>query len=135
MEKERFIERILETENLTDELEDSDANWLLEWGTGQLDRVLQGATDEDTAGGKVNALMAVMRKINRILGSRERKAPQDLVADLEALTGLHAAAFGEARQPTPADYTAAAIELPKFPSRQALELLARWGDQPVAGDQ
>ena len=53
MEKECFIERILETENLTDELEDADARWLLDWGIQNLDEVLSSTQDEETAGNKV----------------------------------------------------------------------------------
>ncbi len=94
MNKERFKERILETENLTDELEDDDANWLIDWGIARLDTVLQGAADEETAGNRVNALMAVMRKINRIAGSYARQSPQDLAGELAALRDLFAAVSG-----------------------------------------
>ncbi len=94
MDKERYTERILETENLTDELEDADANWLLDWGTARLDTVLQGVKDEETAGNRVNALMAVMRKINRITGGYASQSPQALAEDLAALRDLFAAAFG-----------------------------------------
>ncbi len=94
MDKERFTERILETENLTDELEDADANWLLDWGIARLDAVLLGVKDEETAGNRVNALMAVMRKINRITGSYTSQSPQALAEDLAALHDLFAAAFG-----------------------------------------
>lgn len=127
MEKERFVERMLETENLTDELEDADARWLLEWGTGQIDRVLEGIYEDEAAGSKVNALMAVVRKINRMVGSREKRASQDLAADLMTLTGLFEAAFGAARPVTPADCMAAAVQLAALPARQALETLTRWG--------
>lgn len=75
MDKERFIEQILETENLTDTLEDNDASWLLDWGIGKLDTVLQGITDRETAGRCVSALMAVMRKMNTIVGSYADKTP------------------------------------------------------------
>jgi hypothetical protein len=127
MEKERFIERMLETENLTDELEDRDANWLLDWGIGMLDQALEGIAGDEAAGGKVNALMAVMRKINRITGNRENRDTQNLAADLLTLTGLFEAAFGAARPVTAAECAAAAAQLPALPSRQSLELLTAWG--------
>jgi len=127
MEKEIYVERLLETENLTDELEDQDANWLLEWGIARLDRALEGATDEETAGSRVNALMAVMRKINRVAGSRTERTPEDLAEDLTALTGLFEAAFGSARRRAPSEAEAAAARLPGLPTRQALELLIGWG--------
>jgi hypothetical protein len=40
MDKTIFKDRILETKNLTDELEDADADWLLNWGINVLDQVL-----------------------------------------------------------------------------------------------
>jgi hypothetical protein len=92
MDKARFKERILETENLTDELEDIEANWLLNWGISHLDDVL--GADPIAAGDRVNALMAVMRKINRIAGNYASKDPQDLVEDLSSLNDLYLAAFG-----------------------------------------
>jgi hypothetical protein len=99
MDKERFTERILETENLTDELEDADASWLLDWGIARLDQVLEGAQDQETAGSRVNALMAVMRKINRIVGSYADKSPQRLAQDLAELRDLFSTAFSSAGRP------------------------------------
>ena len=133
MDKQLFVERILETENLTDELDDSDANWLLDWGIGRLDQVLQGATDEDSAGERVNALMAVMRKMNRIVGSYTGKSTPDLAEDLAALDGLFAQAFGRAVGNEPSKgYEQAAENVAKLPTRQALEYLA--GDPFSAAD-
>lgn len=157
LDKERFIERMLETENLTDELEDADASWLLDWGIGKLDEVLQGSGEEDTdantaaaaaaaeaavaAGSRVNALMAVMRKINRIVGSYADKSPQALARDLRGLYGLFDTAFretGHAAQAAPdstpqpeepeappVDFEAAADHLSQLAPRQALEFLAQ----------
>ena len=134
MEKRRFVERILETENLTDQLEDAEANLLLEWGTAQLDGILQGIEDEEAAGARVNALMAVMRKINRILGSREDTAAEDLEADLLALSGLLTSAFGitDSRKVNALDkveINRAVAQLPGLPARQALEFLMGWGSR------
>ena len=134
MEKRRFVERILETENLTDQLEDAEANLLLEWGTAQLDGILQGIEDEEAAGARVNALMAVMRKINRILGSREDTAAEDLEADLLALSGLLTSAFGitDSRKVNALDkveINRAVEQLPGLPARQALEFLMGWGSR------
>jgi hypothetical protein len=47
MDRQTASERITETENLTDGLEDDDANWLLDWGIARVDRLLAGITDED----------------------------------------------------------------------------------------
>ncbi len=129
MEKERFIERILETENLTSELEDPEANWLLNWGIQQLDQVLVSVEDEETAGDRVNALMAVMRKINRIAGSYTGADPANLASDLAELDELFSLALLSASNPepgnTPAAFEALASSLTRLPIRQALETLTK----------
>lgn len=127
MDKERFTERILETENLTDELEDADANWLLDWGVNKLDTVLQNSPDDETSGSRVNALMAVMRKINRIVGGYADKSPASLAEDLSSLRDLFATAFETAGVPvlekTPTENDAAAKSLSALTPRQVLEFL------------
>ncbi|HVN53711.1 MAG TPA: hypothetical protein VMT46_05225 [Anaerolineaceae bacterium] len=94
MDKQPYIDRILETENLTDELEDAEANTLINWGVAQLDRVLQGADDPEEGGRRVNNLMAVMRKINRILGGYKSKSSKALAKDIADLRRLTAQASG-----------------------------------------
>jgi hypothetical protein len=136
MDKTQFVERILETENLTDELEDAEANLLLDWGAAQLDRILQGMVDEESAGLQVNALMAVMRKINRILGSREGASPKYLEADLMALSGLVSSAFGKNNSENSPfqhkmEIDRAVAQLPGLPAHQALELLVDWVSQAI----
>lgn len=69
MDTSRYIDRILETENLTDNLEDDDANVLIDWGVGHLNTVIGESGDEEVAGSQVMALMNVMRSINRIIGN------------------------------------------------------------------
>jgi hypothetical protein len=139
MDKRLFVDRILETENLTDQLEDAEANLLLDWGTAQLDRVLQGMEDAEAAGARVNTLMAVMRKINRILGSREDTAAETLEADLFALSGLISSAFGTAgsgneKSIDKEEIGRAAAQLPGLPARQALELLVGWGSEAKSAE-
>ncbi len=130
MEKQPFIDRILETENLSDELQDADANWLLNWGINQLDVVLKDTNDLETAGAKTNGLMAVMRKINRICGSYANKLPADLSQDLVALQLLHNAAFGQTFASLPDELLKkTAARLVKLPVRQVLETLTRPGFQ------
>jgi hypothetical protein len=135
MDTERYKERILETENLTDELEDSDANFLLDWGFGKLDRVLEGNEDAESGGERVNALMAVMRKINRIIGAYSEKDTAELQEDLSALDGLFERAFSPTRAQddpealesriSPANQEPAAAQLARLAPRQALEYLTQ----------
>ena len=129
MDKQPFIERMLELENLTDELEDEEASWLLEWGTSQMESVLAGIEDSETAGNRANALMAVMRKINRIAGSYKDKDPHSLAVELADLGLLCQQAFGPAggqAQIKPAALDEAAQKLARLTTQQALEFLTRW---------
>lgn len=121
-----YIERMLEIENLTDELEDRQARQLLEWGTAQLNRLLQSYTEPDLAGEKANALYAVLRKINRLHGARADKEPAALVSDLAALAELAAGAYGVSPRQTPADCETAAARLPALEADPALALLTAW---------
>ena len=124
MDKEHFIEQILETENLTDALDDNDASWLLDWGIGKLDTVLQGITDRETAGRRVSALMAVMRKMNAIVGSYPDKESHTLEEDLAVLQDLFDAAFPSKKSsPARPDFAEAAVRLSQLSSRQVFEYL------------
>ncbi len=125
MDKERYIEQMLETENLTDALEDDDASWLLNWGASKLDEILQGVTNSETAGSRAGALMAVMRKMNTIVGNYSEKDPQALAQDLASLQGLYMAAFPSKTRPLARpDFTEAAVRLSQLSTRQALEYLS-----------
>ena len=78
--------------------------------------------------------MAVMRKINRILGSREDTAAEDLEADLLALSGLLTSAFGitdsgKVNALDKVEINRAVAQLPGLPARQALEFLMGWGSR------
>ncbi len=131
MDKARYVERILEAENLTDELEDAQANWLLDWGIGQLDGLLVDITDEELAGARVNALMAVMRKINRLAGSRQRHNPAELAADFATLADLWARARDRQPSATPAECEAAALHFAHLPLEEALKFAVDWSVKAV----
>jgi len=132
MDKQLYVERMLETENLTDELEDPDAKWLLDWGIAQLDQFLPAIAEEETADEKVTALMSLLRKINRMVGSRLDKSPQALASDLVTLTALFTEVYGAARTTSDAEVTPAAGRLHQAVAHEALELLTGWGQQPGA---
>ena len=127
MDKKLFVERMLETENLTDELQDPSANWLLNWGIGLLDVLLKDATDEEAAGLKVNALMAVMRKINRMVGIRLDKDPAALASDFKMLAALAGELYECNPDVSPAKCQSAAAHLHGLSAEQlAVEFTARW---------
>jgi hypothetical protein len=95
MDKKIFIERLVETENLTDELDDQDAKWLLDWGVRHLDDTLLGVTDEDTATHRITALMAIMRHTNHLVGNRRNAGPEILESEQKTLGQLFSEAFGQ----------------------------------------
>jgi hypothetical protein len=70
-----FIDKMLETENLTDALEDEQANFLFNWGVDKLKQKLGEFTDSEAAGEYTNALMGFMRYLNQIAGDLENLQP------------------------------------------------------------
>ena len=126
MEEQAAIDRILETENLTDALEDEQANRLLNWGIQRVPGLVGGVADDEFAGGKVNQLMAVMRKINQLIGGRESKTVDELAADIQALAERYQGAFGSAPQTSSAEYIAFAGQIAEKPADEALEALIEW---------
>ena len=126
MDEKIFVARILENENLTSNLVDEDANWLLKWGTSQVKGLVQGIGDMDAAGEKVNALMAVMRKMNRMVGEGDWPPADELVPELEALAELSAQAFGTSHSMSTAEWEAVANQLTKMTPPQALQFLVEW---------
>ena len=133
MVRQKFIDQILESENLTDELEDSEAKWLLNWGIDQVDQILYGIKDENLAAAKTTALMAVIRKINRIEGWRQQKDSKDLALDLADLRSLFSDAFGLRSKTSANDCLATARQIKSLNSSQEIILLlTRWGRSPTS---
>jgi hypothetical protein len=121
-----LTDRILENENLTSNLEDEAADRLLRWGTSRVESLVQGMDDEEQAGEAVNALMAVMRKVNRIAGNTESAVAEEIVPDLETLLELYAKVSGQAGPAEPADLQATATQLAGASTEQALNTLLDW---------
>ena len=124
LDQKIFVDRILENENLTSSLVDEDANWLLKWGTGQVKGLVQGIGDVDVAGEKVNALMAVMRKMNRLVGEGDWPPVDELIPELETLAELSTQAFGIPHTMSTAEWEAMANQLTQMTPPQALQFLA-----------
>jgi|GEM_PF-5270551 len=123
MEPERFAERMLEAENLTDELEDGEAQRLLDWGLAELGRVLRDVQDAQLASERASTLMSVMRKINRLVGGMAGKDAAELAEELATLIELHASADPHASAPDPQSIQQAAARLAELNVRDALELV------------
>jgi hypothetical protein len=126
MDTQRFVDRMLETENLTDELEDADAQRLLDWGFARLESLLDGIEDPEAAGEKVNALMALMRKLNRLAGGAAGGDPQMLAGELARLDELSRALYPDAGPRDPQTCQQAALELSALEPGPALDYLLAW---------
>jgi hypothetical protein len=126
MEEQAAIDRILEAENLTDGLEDKEADWLLDWGIKRLPGLIGGITDDEATGARVNELMAVMRKINQIIAGRDSKTVGELVADIQDLAERYERAFGSVRKASPDDYTKLAAQITEQSSIDAMQTLIEW---------
>jgi hypothetical protein len=116
-------ERLLETENLTDMLEDDDANWLLEWGTGRVGAMIAGIADDDEAGDCVNQLMKVMRSLNQISGDLSAVSPSDLDDEVRTFVDRYNSAFGTSAAPSDDEITALAKQIAPLKPRAAMQAL------------
>lgn len=75
---QNFIDRMLEVENLTDALEDEEADFLVNWGIAKLKGSLAKINDYEEAGEYTNDLMAFIRTVNQIAGDLENIQPEKL---------------------------------------------------------
>ena len=119
VDPQSFIDRILEVENLTDALEDDEADFLLNWGVEQLKQKLQKIEDNEAAGEYTNALMGFMRSVNQIAGNLEGIQPEDLVQ----LAELRQQAFGPGQALAVDGFGEAAARLKSMTARQSVEFL------------
>jgi hypothetical protein len=117
------IDRITETENLTDALQDDDANWLIEWGIARAKSLIEGIKDDEAAGEKVVKLMAFMRKLNQLVGDCSAEKAPELVASIRDLSEAYGAAFRKATKHSEADYKSAADTVCKKAPQEAMQYL------------
>lgn len=122
MNAERFIERLLETENLTDNLEDDEANLLIDWGVARVTELVQGIGDEQVAGEKVTAIMRFMRTINTLAPSPEEISAEGLLGLLER----HTRAFGASRTADETECQSTAERLSAMSVAEAVQFLLEW---------
>lgn len=115
-------DRMLEAENLTDNLEDDDAKYLLDWGVSQIPLVTSEAADMEYAGQRLTFLMRTMRIINRIAGNWPDLEPGHLAELLENYIGAYAAKLPESG----VDYQPVIAALAGMDIRQAMEYLINW---------
>ncbi len=121
MDQQVFIDKILETENLTDNLEDKPADALLKWGTAQVGKLIQGVDDDEAAGAKVNDLMHVMRGLNSLAGN-----PADVTHEKIAdLINRYMTLVGDVNVDE-AERRSIAERVSKMESGEAIRFLTEW---------
>jgi hypothetical protein len=128
-------DRILETENLTDGLEDDDANWLLDWGIARVEALIAGEKDDDAAGEKVNDLMSLMRRLNQIAADRAAKSAKALSGDLRAFAEDYARIFGTDWQHDAAKVREASAAVKKQSPREAMEHLVNFAEGHITKEE
>ena len=93
------IQRLYESADLRDELTDEEAKALLKWAEAELARLDRADADEDAYAAQVEALLRLLKQINRYAG-RQGQAAQGSdqaparIAELAATLG-HAAGVGQ----------------------------------------
>ena len=125
MDRQLYVDRLLESENLTDHLEDDEANHLLDWGIAHIDGLINGASGADEAGDKVNRLMAVMRALNSLAGDPHR-VTSDALVDLR---GRYNQLAGGAAQVDESEIRSIMEGISTAAPGQALAHLIEWLDQ------
>jgi hypothetical protein len=133
LDKQTAIDRITENENLTDNLEDDEASWLIDWGIKKATEQVASIKNDDTAGDKLDAVMAVMRKLNQIVGSRAAKQPNVLAEDVRSLATMYADAFGSARTLAAPNLNDAAKQIKQKSPQETLEYLLNLVEPGSAG--
>ncbi len=119
IDPQNFIDRMLETENLTDALEDEEADFLLNWGVTQLKQRLGEIEDKEAAGEYTNDLMDFMRSLNQITGNLENIQPESLVQ----LVGRRKKAFGAGQKTAMEALDEVAARLQTMTPHEAIEYL------------
>jgi len=123
MDEDFFIGRLLETENLTDNLEDGDANVLINWAVKNVGAIIANPL---TAGERANGLMAMLRKINHLIPDLGIKSPQELSNALSDLAKTVEGTF-ERMPPTGAgDLQSLVDRLRPATTSEAIEILLEW---------
>ena len=119
VDPQTFIDRMLEVENLTDALEDEDADYLLNWGVAQLKGRLGSIEDSEAAGEYTNDLMGFMRALNQIAGDLENVQTDKLVQ----LSERRQKALGPGQELAADAYDETVARLTTMRPREAIEFL------------
>ncbi len=123
--RQLLVDRLLETENLTDNLEDDDADQLLKWGVAHVDALIENISSDEAVGDQVNQLMSIMRGVNSLSGdpaSATREAVSDLANRFQQL-------FGVGGKIDEAGHEALSAQLLNMSPHDAFVNLLKWLDE------
>ena len=126
MDVQLFIDRLLETENLTDNLDDEAANTLIKWGVDHIDPLIKDK-DEEAAGTKVNQLMRFMRAVNSIAGDPSTVS----TSSLRKLAEYFAETFDQGRPISEMERRIASQRISRMQPKDAVEYLLKWMDSKL----
>jgi hypothetical protein len=122
VDQQIYIDRLLETENLTDNLEDEDAKALINWGIEQIDPLLNDIQNEDQAHEKINHLMQLMREINRLAGNPSTASTEKL----SNLLSAYEQTFDKAHPMSDEERKAAVDKISSMQPGEAVKYLLEW---------
>lgn len=97
------VDRILETGNLTDNLRDTEANWLIDWGVQSVRALVAPIADENTGWEAVSQLMGLMRELNKLAATATTGNAERLTEEVKHFLGHYAAVFATADHSQTAD--------------------------------
>jgi hypothetical protein len=132
MDRQKAIERILESEDLTDNLDDDAADWLLNWATSKVDTLLSVTAQSEQSDEKVNQLMRVMRQLNQMMADYADAAAEEMAPEIETFLAQYAETFGITRAQTAEDYQQVAADISEKQPTEAIQALIAFAQPDAA---
>jgi hypothetical protein len=91
--KQLAAEMVLDSESLTDDLEDIAAKRLLDWGLAQAEHMATQATDQDLDR-SVSGIRRLIKRVNNLVADRAVLTDDELAAELNDLATLAGQTIG-----------------------------------------
>jgi hypothetical protein len=91
--KQLVAEMVLDSEGLTDDLEDTAAKRLLDWGLAQAEQMATQATDQDLDR-SVSGIRRLIKRVNNLVADRAALTDDELAAELSELVALAGETIG-----------------------------------------
>ena len=91
--KQLAVEMVLDSEGLTDDLEDAAAKRLLDWGLAQAEHMATQATDQDLDR-SVSGIRRLIKRVNNLVVDQVELTDDELAAELSELVTLAGQTIG-----------------------------------------